>query len=97
MNYHFLCQNPSMYYSNQQLKRLYKKYFYEDKDHESNQRQEDYDISIFSNNTEMINLNSDDYTDTKTSIEPAKSEFNFTVEEKVILGMHKIHLFLLFQ
>ena len=43
----------------------------------------------------MIDLNSDDYIDTKTSIEPAESPFNFTIEEKVILGMHKINLFML--
>ena len=91
--YHFLCQNPSLYYSNQQLKRLYKKYFYEDKENESNQIQEDYDISIFSDDTEMNDLNSENYTEAKTSFKPEESPFNFTIEEKVILGMKTINLF----
>ena len=91
--HHFLCQNPSLYYSNQQLKRLYKKYFYEDKENESNQIQEDYNISIFSDDTEMNDLNSENYTEAKTSFEPEESPFNFTIEEKVILGKKTINLF----
>ena len=68
------------------MKRLYKKYFYEENEGTSNRNQNGEDIPIFTNETEFDGVSTEDHAEEINKLQTEESSFNFTIEEKVILG-----------
>ena len=68
------------------MKRLYKKYFYEEHKDSSNRNQDGDDIPIFTNETEFDGVSTEDYVEEINKLQTEENSFNFTIEEKVILG-----------